>query len=205
MGGHRGFFVSSVAIVALVVGLASGCSGAQGASGPDASPSRSARTSATPTSSSTPSATLDDEARTRIPQAARAHTAKGAEAYFRYYVEQLNAGFVNPEAHPVLGLSTTSCESCGNLESSILELARAHQHVSPEPYSVAASAELPQSQAGQRAFQFVLKERPSNVVASSGEQIRRQPGASHVMEVLLTPVGDGWLVADLALSEDADQ
>jgi hypothetical protein len=132
-------------------------------------------------------------------------TAAGAESYFHFYFDRLNAAFLNPTGATLAGLSDPACTSCVNLEQSVRELGERGQHVSEPPYRVSVSAELPESTPRNRAFQFVLAERASAVVDATGATIKAQPRATHLMEILLTRVADGWLVQDLAVAKNVDQ
>jgi hypothetical protein len=51
----------------------------------------------------------------------------------------------------------------------------------------------------------VLAERATAVVDATGATIKAQPRATHLMEILLTRVADGWLVQDLAVAKNVDQ
>jgi len=190
-------------MIAVTVGAASGCSGAQGASGrPDVgTPASSVSSSA----SVSPSPTASRSGRSSIPANARVKTAGGAESYFHFYFDRLNAAFVDPSDAALAGLSDPACTSCANLEHSVRELAERREHVSEPPYRVSLSAELPESTPRNRAFQFVLAERASTVVDATGATIKEQARATHLMEILLTQVADGWLVQDLAVAKNADQ
>jgi hypothetical protein len=64
--------------------------------------------------------------------------------------------------------------------------------------------ELPESTEKQRAFQFVMKEAATAIVSAEGSTVGQQPSATHLMEVLLTQVRDGWVVTDLAVAKKAD-
>jgi hypothetical protein len=203
MGGHRGLIAGFVGLVVVAAGVVSGCSsGAQGASGPDVGVRVS---SSSPAVGVSGSPGKDVSERSMIPPGARAATVAGAEAYFRFYVDTLNAGFTDPGSVGFAGLSEPGCVSCANLEKSIGELRGRHEHVSTAPYVVSASAELPESTRKNRAFQFLLTENASSVVDDHGVSVKSQPAAAHVMEVLLSWADDGWRVRDLALATEADR
>jgi hypothetical protein len=132
------------------------------------------------------------------------HTAAGAETYLRFYIDRLNAGFSDPEAASLGGLSKGGCSSCLQLEESIQALRRSGQHVSPMPYRISVVGEIPDVPSGLRAFQFLLTEQESTIFDLTGTPVRSQPSAAHLMEILLAPVKDGWVVQDLAIAKRTD-
>lgn len=194
MGGHRGLFVGSVAIVALVVGLASGCTGAQGASGPDASPSPPGPTSTNPTASSTPSATLDDEARARIPQAARAHTAKGAEAFARFYLQQVNEAWMAPDPELIRPYALESCKTCANLVSSAEWLVRHGSKYDSRPTTVGPSVVLPESTDVRVLVRVVQSQEASRIINAAGDVQKAFSRVSGESEVEVRWRDSGWSV-----------
>lgn len=150
MGGHRARIAVSVAFVTLVTGLASGCSGAQGASGPDVGPptsSTSSTVSDPPSASGSPSAstTLDAAARARIPKAARAHTAKGAEAFARFYLEQVNQAWMKPDPELIRPYALKSCKTCANILETAEWLHDNKFRYDGEPQDIGPSIVLPES------------------------------------------------------------
>ena len=52
-----------------------------------------------------------------IPVAARAHTPAGAEAFVRYFFDQLNVAWSKPQAGLISVLSAPTCKTCANLEA----------------------------------------------------------------------------------------
>jgi Family of unknown function (DUF6318) len=154
-----------VAILAASI-LLSACGG--GAKpGPSSSTSSPTTTTSAPTASVTPTTagpTIDPN----IPAAARAHTPAGAEAFVRYFYQQVNAAWTTPSAGLISALSSRVCKSCSELETTANQLLQKKQHYDGPPVtvvSVGGLADLSPSQA-QILVTFIQEHR--NVVDASG-------------------------------------
>ena len=201
MGGHRGSFVFSVTIVGLIVGLASGCTGAQGASGPDASPSPSRSASATATASSTASSTatvtLDDAARARIPKAARAHTAKGAEAFARFYLEQVNKAWMVPDPELIRPFALESCKTCANIVDTASWLEDNRLRYDGDAQDVGPSVVLPESTKDSVLVEVSTNQLARHILSDDGETAESINFAHSVSQVELRRTRDGWFVSEI--------
>jgi hypothetical protein len=56
-----------------------------------------------------------------VPQAARANTSQGAEAFTRYFLSEVNRGYNSMNAEPITALSAPNCQACGIMKASIEE------------------------------------------------------------------------------------
>jgi hypothetical protein len=168
----------------LVVGLAAGCSGAQGASAPDAgsSPaggSPSPRVSSSPTAS----ATWDDAARARIPKAARAHTPQGAEAFARFYLEQVNKAWMVPDPELIRPYAQPGCKTCSNFTKTAEWLRREQLRYSGPPGTLKASIWLPESTRDHVLVRVVHIQEARDILRVDGsvkEKLKRMPGESEL-------------------------
>lgn len=113
--------------LAVVVALA-GCGGTSGGGGGPSS-TRSVRSTASPTPSSVQSTSgAIDPVLARIPAAARPETMKGAEAYVKFYFEEVNRAFIAADASRLKGLSGASCEMCSAMAQGVIDLAAKGRH-----------------------------------------------------------------------------
>jgi hypothetical protein len=88
--------------LALVAALVAGCSGGSGGSGNKPS---SLPTLTGPPPSASPAA---------VPEAAKAKTALGADAFVRFYFEQLNVAFSTSDSSIIRRYSDPACQTCNN-------------------------------------------------------------------------------------------
>lgn len=108
--------------LAAAVALA-GCTASTPAPPASSSPQPTSATSSTsttaaPTTSARPSTTTStpppsvDPVLAKIPKAARPETINGAEAFVRFYMEQVNAAFTKGTPAPLTGLDGPACKIC---------------------------------------------------------------------------------------------
>ena len=156
---------SSAALLAASI-LLSACGG--GAK-PDPSSSISSPTTSTsaPTApvSPTPAGPPIDPS---IPAAARAHTPAGAEAFVRYFYQQVNAAWTTPSAGLISALSSPVCKSCSELETTANQLLRKKQHYDGPPVTIASVGALADLSPGQAQVLVTFIQEHRNVVDASG-------------------------------------
>ena len=156
---------SSVAILAASI-LLSACGG--GAK-PDPSSSTASPTTSTsaPTASVSPttaSPTIDPS----IPAAARAHTPAGAEAFVRYFYQQVNAAWTTPSAGIIAALSSPGCKSCSELEATAAKLTQEKQHYDGPPVTIVSAGGLADVSPGHAQVLVTFIQEHRNVVDASG-------------------------------------
>lgn len=193
MGGRCERCAGFVAFALFVVALLSGCSGAQGASAPGGGPPVS---SSTATVSGTPSvsATLDDAARARIPKAARAHTAKGAEAFARFYLEQVNKAWMAPDPDLIRPYALASCKTCANYVETAQWLVDHEMRYDRSPSTVGVSIVLPESTTSRVLVQVVNNQEKADIVAADGAVHKTMPHVYAGSQVELMWSVDTWSV-----------
>src|SRR5918993_149978 len=122
---RRGVFGMPWAVGALLVTLL--LSGCQAEETPSAGPSPSASSgspSASPASTSpSPSASPSSE----IPAAAREKSETGAEAFTRFFFDQVNVAWTEPRPGLIGSLSDPDCQFCAKTEDRAAELERAEE------------------------------------------------------------------------------
>ena len=129
---HRPLLAYAVVPVALaVLGACTPSDPGPAVTGP---PSSSAVTSSpipTATTTSTapsPTATVDPVI-AKIPAAARPRTQDGAEAFARFYMEQVNRAFTGPDPTALASLAGLDCKTCSAFLAGAKELkAKGHRH-----------------------------------------------------------------------------
>jgi hypothetical protein len=146
------------------------------------------------TPSATATATFDDAARARIPKAARAHTPQGAEAFARFYLEQVNKAWMVPDPELIRPYALESCKTCANFVGSA-EWLRDHQsRYDAEPTSVGASVVLPESTENQVKVRVLQAQEASRILNSDGAVVERFPHVSGQSEVALAWRTSSWRV-----------
>ena len=125
--------------------LLSGCGGSVPSTEPATPPlvaqsdSTTVASSGTPTTSATTA--VEDPFLARIPKAARPNTQAGAEAFAKFFIEQVAASGVKADASLIDGLYTESCKTCLNFAATADALeADGQHHASPSLTITSATA-----------------------------------------------------------------
>lgn len=128
---HRARLRYAAALVAL--SALGACTGS-GAAGTPAASSRATSSvttttapSATTTSALSPTSSVDPVI-AKIPADARAHTQEGAEAFARFYMEQVNLAFTKPDPTALAGLGASSCKTCSSFLTGAKDLEQKGHH-----------------------------------------------------------------------------
>jgi hypothetical protein len=122
-----------------VVGVLAGC---ESEATPPATTSPSASvTSASPSpSASSPSPTASPSV--DIPAAAREKSDKGAEAFVRYFFDQVNLAWTKPQAGLVTALADSGCQFCLKTEGDTEDLVRTGQRYKSQPIPLTSATVL---------------------------------------------------------------
>jgi hypothetical protein len=142
-------------------------------------------------------ATLDDAARARIPKAARAHTPQGAEAFARFYLEQVNQAWMVPDPELIRPYALESCKTCANYEDTADWLADrtfkydgapmrlGHSIVAPESRDDHIYIEMPANQQHRTILRAdgTVEETLPKRVAGAQVELLWVDGAWHIREV----------------------
>ncbi len=170
------------AVLAAAVTL-SACSGGDLApSGTTAAPTAVGMSTGTPmgtptssASSTSPTSTkVEDPVLAKIPKAARAETAEGAEAFVKFYFAQLNTAFREADPEAVGVLSTKSCIMCNALLEGVKDVKEKRQHYGSSLISVESTVIiyyiLPKPQVLAR-----IKQNPVRVLDAKGAVVETAP------------------------------
>ncbi|WP_392466836.1 DUF6318 family protein [Arsenicicoccus cauae] len=202
MRGH-GRLLTAAALTA--AGLLTGCSGATTsakttathelpptASDTTAGSATTPPTSATPTTA--PAAPSSPATTTPIPAAARAHTPEGAEAFTRYFIDQVNVAWTTPRAGLISALSLPTCKSCASLEDRVAKLTDAKERYATQPWSVSNVAYQGDTDDRRAVVQMQGAQRAARVVNLDGRQVGQQPQEESDRQFVLRESADGWRV-----------
>ncbi len=151
-----------------VMGVLSGCDSE--AATPDASGASPSVASASPSpSASSPSPSASPSV--AIPAAARVKSDKGAEAFVRYFFDQVNVAWTTPDPRAIESNSEEGCKSCASLATTAAELkSKGHKYAS-RPVTVADTKLVPGAPAGQKYFETDLQQHRVDVVDPSGRVV----------------------------------
>ncbi len=71
-----------------------------------------------------------------VPAAARVNTDAGAEAFVKYYVEQLNRAWTVPDPDALVPLSLPSCKTCASFTESAIKFRKLNRHYVGVPIAI---------------------------------------------------------------------
>jgi hypothetical protein len=169
----RGYLCRFAGAALAVVALA-GCQSSDDAASTPPSPVRPTQvsTSPTPTASSTaPTASADAWA--RVPQAARAHTFAGAQAFAEFYVGQINKAWTVPDPELLRPYGLPSCKSCAAYVDTAESLANTGRRYDGDPGKIRASAWQPDSRGADVQVRVVAEQCPRHIVDNRGRVTER--------------------------------
>ncbi|MTB71654.1 hypothetical protein GGG17_06660 [Arsenicicoccus sp. MKL-02] len=209
MRGH-GRLLTAAALTA--AGLLTGCSGATTsarttathelpptASGTTAGSATTPPTSATPTTApAAPSSPATTTAATpAIPAAARAHTPEGAEAFTRYFIDQVNVAWTTPKTGLISALSLPTCKSCAKLEKDAQRLADADARVASPMLEVTETVPAEDKQTGATVVVATVQETPTPTVqdGATTQSTRKTTVTRRAFE--LSAQANGWRVSEI--------
>jgi hypothetical protein len=166
--------------VALVAVLVTGCSGGSG----DKPSSLPTLTGPAPTAS--PAA---------VPEAAKAKTALGADAFVRFFFSQLNVAFAIGDGSPIEALSNDECVLCQSYIAAVATEKVAGKHVTSDTFLVSEVAARPIEELG--TLVEVYGQLPSRrEFDAAGRLIATIPaGGRFHFQVAVKNTSTGWTVS----------
>jgi len=172
--------------------LLAGCSGGAGA-GASSSPGTGSPPTPTAAPATTATATAAPKTDPNIPAVARAHTLAGAEAFVRYYFEQLNVALATPKAGLVSALSVPTCKTCTAYEGIAVDLASKGQHYRGDAIAVKTVGSIGESEV------LVIGEQSSgSVIDIKGNVVKSRTQEQRSKFVLTVPWSDeGWRIHEI--------
>jgi hypothetical protein len=127
-----------------------------------------------------------------VPSDATVHTAQGAEAFVRFYFEQLNLAFSTSDPEIVRALSHPECGTCSNYAKALA--ANRNEVIQGKSFAVTSAAAAPLQREG--TFVEVFGRIPARrLVDRTGKVLRALPdgGAFH-FSVAALRTASGWTV-----------
>jgi outer membrane murein-binding lipoprotein Lpp len=184
--------VVSLALSSMVLGslLLAGCGGD---AKPDASSSSTTASSTTTTALPTTSPTTDPTTDPNIPVAARAHTPAGAEAFVRYFFDQVNIAWTTPKPGLLPQLCKASSKSCKSFEDTAVQLKAAGNHYDGMPVTTQSVAAL-DAPGGRQSILYLGRQEKRNVVDSTGRVVSTDQQKTVRFEVALEWTPSGWTI-----------
>lgn len=155
----------------------------------DATPPVSATEPPTATRSSTPASGLSP-----IPPAARQRTARGAEAFVRYYIAEYNRAMVTPATGLLPQLSTPDCAICRELEDSIHALVKDQERYAHASVTITHLHADSATSAGERFVIANLTSTAVDILDRGGVPVQHVPSAPLLWEIKLRWTKDHWVV-----------
>ena len=178
-------------------GVLSGCDSE--AATPGASSPSSAVSSASPSpSASSPSPSASASPSVAIPPAARVKSDKGAEAFVRYFFDQVNQAWTSPQAGLVPALADSGCQFCLKTESDAQALVNAQSGTKSQPISLKAVTVLSgAAPAGQSFVRTDATQNLTDVLGADNAVVRSDSKKELQLMTGLIWKGGRWFVYEV--------
>ena len=144
-----------------------------------------------PTPSVTPSPSYS------VPDAAGAHTPKGAAAFVRFYYAQLNAAYTQPSNVLLEPLGADSCEACTSYEQLAESLVQLGQRVDADPVEVVTLNVTEASTAEKVVIEAQMRQAAANVVDAAGAVVTTQEAKEYSAVLVVLWEGDRWVLGSV--------
>jgi hypothetical protein len=178
---------TSAALVAVPLAasmLLAGCSG-------DAKPDASSPS----TSTSSPTTTAPTTTDPNIPVAARAHTPTGAEAFVRYFFDQVNLAWATPKPTALDGLYAPTCTTCTAIRGSAADYKAKGLRYRDTPLTRISPTSVTAATGATTRVNATAMQEASAVVDRDGKVVEAVPRTPSTFDLTLTWVGGGWQVS----------
>ncbi len=136
-----GAVVMGLAGLLVAAGVLAGCD-SEAATPDTSSPSRSVASASPSPSASSPSPSASASPSVAIPAAARVKSDQGAEAFVRYFFDQVNVAWTKPQMGLVPPLADSGCQFCLKTEADATALVGAKERYRAQPISLKAVTAL---------------------------------------------------------------
>ena len=123
---------------------------------------------------------------------------KGAEAFVRYFFDQVNLAWTTPDPDPIDTNSEEGCKSCTSLSDTAKQLrAKGHRYAS-NPVTVSNTKLVAGAPKGQQFVETNLLQHRVDVVDASGNVVSTDKRATLLRTVAVIWRGDRWLIYGVA-------
>jgi hypothetical protein len=184
--GPRRVSPTRVVLTAAVLVVAA-CSG--GDDHPPPPPKSSPVTSQTTTTTST--AAPND-----IPVAARAHTAAGAVAFVRYFIDRVNYAWTAPEVGVISRLGEPGCLSCKSMEATAHDLNLKGHRYRTDPVTATQIRPVSSAPKGQQYVVAEMHQHRTDIIDAQGQIISTDADKRFTTTIALVWRGGSWRVFD---------
>jgi hypothetical protein len=133
-----------------------------------------------------------------IPAAARVKSEKGAEAFVRYFFDQVNLAWTTPDPDLIEANSESDCKSCRSLRDTAKELQAKKQRYAAKPVTVRSVKTVGGAPPGQQFVEADLLQHRVDVVDAAGKVVSTDKRATLLRTVALIWEGGRWLVYGVA-------
>ena len=133
----------------------------------------------------------------QIPAAARAHTKAGAEAFVRFFMDQVNAAWTTPQAGILPELSDKGCLACKGFEKTAADLTAKGQRYERTPASFASIRAIEGAPAGRQLVHVTGTQHRVDIVNRAGAVVSSDPEERIAVNAMTIWRGDKWLLYDM--------
>ncbi|WP_347352848.1 DUF6318 family protein [Intrasporangium sp.] len=154
--------------------------------------------SSTPSVSATSAPTIEG-----LPQAARARTREGANAFVKYYFEQVNEASVDPRRDALAGFGLPTCKTCVAFEDTINGLAAKSHRYRSAPLSERAVDGLGQDRPTDPRYTVLaaMAQVGAQVIDDSGKEVKRDTRYQGSFIVDLVWREGRWVLSEIRVSQ----
>src|SRR4051794_11026217 len=192
-------------VVCALAGVLAGCDGdaaSQPTTSAVASPSGVSSGASTPSSAMTTPSTTRPRPRPTVtpavPAAARRHSAAGAEAFARFYLELVNRAWSEPNPDLLRPYVLPTCKTCANQIAAATELRRRGLKYAGPSVQLGPSVITPDHPGGRTTVQVGFKQLRQGIVDEQGRQVERTRQDQALFDVdLIWRAGSGWRIVTI--------
>lgn len=134
----------------------------------------------------------------QIPAAARAHTEAGAEAFVKFFMDQANRAWMEPNAALLPPLSDPGCLSCKEIQRTAASLVRDGQRYVSAPVTVTRVAAFGGAPKGQQYVRLFMTQHKVDVVDATGKVVLTDPKRSLARTAGVLWKGESWRMYGIA-------
>lgn len=131
-----------------------------------------------------------------LPDAAKAKTSAGAEAFVRFYIDLINSAVTLPKPGLLPPYSDRGCLFCQGIEKDVNKLASEGHRYADEPLEVGELVEE-QAPVDQVIFVSDMTQRAVQVVDSEGHATTHSKAGEMPIRIAAIWTGTGWQFFDL--------
>jgi hypothetical protein len=163
---------------------------------PPVSTTSTSTTASEPPSTTTSPTTSVDPVLAKIPAPARAQSEKGAQAFARFFIEQLNVGAMRPDGNVLNGLFIASCKTCVAMHASLEDLEKRDQRHDGQSIKVLATSSI-KSSASRPQVLVDVQQISVKVLDSKGRTVRTTASGPGSFVMTLSLVNGHWVAQRL--------